>query len=81
MTGISESLCNTATLVQHCDLACTNIKHMKACMRNSLHLYSQDTQMKNMQTQILDTEWVFDIFPAFGFAEPHSKNSSEFFSY
>lgn len=33
MTGISESLYNSATPVQRCDLACTNIKRMKVCTR------------------------------------------------
>lgn len=75
MTGISESLRNTATLVQHCDLACTNIKHMKVCTRQGLHLYThRHTQIKNMQTfRRWMGVWHIPIFPAFGFAEPHSK--------
>lgn len=73
MTGISESLRNTATPVQHCDLACTNIKHMKVCTRQGLHLCTHRDTHRRKTCKLLDAERVFDIFPAFGFAEPRSK--------
>ena len=75
MTGISERLYNTATVVQRCDLACTNIKHMKVCARKWLHLHThRHTQMKNIRIWVLEIEVLFDIFPGFGFAKSHPKN-------
>lgn len=67
MTGISESLCNTGTQVQHCDLACTNIKHMKVCMRNSLQLRTQThTDEKHAESDF--RHWmVVKYIPSFWF--------------
>lgn len=80
MTGISECLYNTATPVQHCDLACTDVMHMQVCTRKGVRLHThKHTQMKNVQTRVFDSEAAFDIFPAF--AKPHPKNSSVRCSY
>lgn len=57
LTGISESLYDTATVVQHCDLTRTNIQCMQVWCTPAY------TQTKN-------TQWVLDISPAFGFAKP-----------
>lgn len=75
MTGISESLYNTGTLVQHCDFACTDILHMQACASECVQLHAHShTQMKHMQTQGLDAQRVLDTFPAFGLSKAQPKN-------
>lgn len=62
MTGIFEGSSSTP-LIWHAP-----ISHM----RKSLHLYTRrHTQMKSIQIQILDSEWVSDIFLAFNITQPH----------
>ena len=74
MTGISESLYNSATPVQHCDLACTNIKRMKMCTRKTcapaLSEIHGDEKHANLGFQCLT------CIPAFGFAKPHPQKNS-----